>query len=152
MDSSVALTPIAATTWLKGHCYCGDVEFEVNSETIPTYSFYCHCESCRRAHASPIYQAIFVDPNAFRVVKGEALIKEYSRGDRFPIRAFCGQCGSRVLNKVPAEPEVGIGFFPSLLEEHVQHDLPIAFHPTKHYLSHEAVLSLDEFCDGLPRM
>jgi hypothetical protein len=56
-----------------------------------------------------------------------------------------------VLNRLEHRPD-WLGFFPALLDEATQHDLPPALTPKKHYLAEEAVLDLENICDGLPRV
>ena len=40
---------------IKGSCFCGAVEFEVNGE--PTVMVYCHCKDCQAWSAGPINSA-----------------------------------------------------------------------------------------------
>ncbi len=135
----------------RGHCYCEKVKFTVRSDLGPTKPVYCHCESCRRAHASPLYQVVYVPPAAMEIEEGEDLVKAYSRSPESVHRYFCSHCGSKIMNKLPLKPELGVGFFPALLEEADQHALPEAFRPIYHYLSNEAVLDLSCLHDGLDR-
>ncbi len=141
--------------WLPGHCYCGEIAFEVNADPAitPFRSLYCHCESCRRAHSAPLYQVIYIDPTAFRITKGEdEHLKSFIRPkEGSPQRFFCGNCGSRIKNHLPAQPDLGIGFFPALLEETIQHNLPDHWRPNRHHLCIESVLPIDKICDGLER-
>ena len=39
---------------LHGRCYCGAVTFSVRTDAKVHLGCYCHCESCRRAHAAPL--------------------------------------------------------------------------------------------------
>ena len=41
---------------LEGFCYCGAVTFSVRADATVVRAAFCHCESCRRAHAAPLYQ------------------------------------------------------------------------------------------------
>ncbi|RYY86902.1 GFA family protein [archaeon] len=130
----------ASSLWYHGQCYCGGVHFEVDSSIKPVKALYCHCESCRRAHSAPLYQIVYTPVEAFRITKGEELLKAFSRSESNPIRYFCSDCGSRVKNFLPYKPQIGIGFFPALLDEEVQQHLPEVFKPTHHYRSVESVL------------
>ena len=38
---------------IKGSCFCGAVEFEVNGE--PTVMVYCHCKDCQAWSACLLY-------------------------------------------------------------------------------------------------
>lgn len=134
-----------------GHCFCGDVRFTVAGDVVPNTALYCHCESCRRAHAAPLYQIVYIPVESFNIIAGEELIKAYSKSDGAVARSFCQQCGSKIHNVVTPKPSLGIGFFPALLDEDVQHNLPDIFKPHCHYLSNDSVLSLHEWHDGLVR-
>mmetsp|Transcript_13847 Transcript_13847/g.18084 ORF Transcript_13847/g.18084 Transcript_13847/m.18084 type:complete len:147 (+) Transcript_13847:2028-2468(+) len=134
----------------NGHCYCGKVKFQVSyDEGMPTRPIYCHCESCRRAHSSPLYQIVYVKADRFRFLEGEERVKTFSHRDDFT-RDFCGNCGSRVRNvliKSQSDPlwDNSIGFFPALLEEHDQHNLLDPFKPKAHYYAEETVFSDNVF-------
>ncbi len=39
-----------------GHCACGAVQFELQTE--PGHQLYCHCNDCQLHHAAPIRQSI----------------------------------------------------------------------------------------------
>lgn len=134
-----------------GQCYCGGVKFKVAADVEPVQACYCHCESCRRAHAAPLYHVVYVPIESFTVLAGEELIKSYSRTEESVVRSFCLTCGSRLTNLSPRKPPLNIGFFPALLEERVQRDLPEKFKARVHYLSAETVLNLDVIHDGIKR-
>lgn len=45
---------------VSGTCYCAGMKFTVDCTRVaPRKSLYCHCESCRRAHAAPVYQVVY---------------------------------------------------------------------------------------------
>ena len=46
---------------IKGSCFCGAVEFEVNGE--PTVMVYCHCKDCQAWSAGPINSASLWNPD-----------------------------------------------------------------------------------------
>eukprot|EP00966_Prymnesium_polylepis_P040482 939350-Prymnesium_polylepis.1 len=136
------------TADLTGRCYCGQIRFRVSATATVIRGAFCHCESCRRAHAAPLYQVCYVAPQDFVLTSGAALLKECrmvsapSHGSR----SFCSACGSRVCN-IMADNRTG--FFPATLDEDIQHALPEKFRPTLHHCPEEAVLPLPE--DGLAR-
>lgn len=75
-------------------CLCEKIQFQ--AEPIPGMVFNCHCTRCQRSHGAVFATQAFVDPKTVKFLKGENLIKEYqSTGG---IRAFCSECGSRLLN------------------------------------------------------
>ena len=113
-----------------GFCYCGGVEFEVANSATPHISVYCHCESCRRAHSAPLYQVVYIPLECLNITKGQELVKVFVKPGGTVKRSFCSDCGSKVTIQYSAE---NIGFFPALLEESIQHNLPEKFAPTHHY-------------------
>lgn len=178
---------------VHGTCYCGGVKFAVDcTATAPLKALYCHCESCRRAHAAPLYQVVYgeqllqghrpwleepgpttlflqvfvhsrehtvrsascsfsgivvgpaVARECMKIVEGEDLVTQFRKTRFSPTRSFCRCCGSRVQNILNNEgipdSEQKVGFFPALLAESTQHDLPLAFRPTRHSLAEETVL------------
>ncbi len=130
---------------VTGHCYCGAIQFAVDipAGERPIFSAYCHCDSCRRAHAAPLYQVVCVDASMFSFVAGESNLVEFKKGGRSPVRAFCGTCGSKVLNRFPGwSPggKVPLVFFPSLLDAEFQQDLPALLRPQKNINAGETVL------------
>lgn len=130
---------------VSGHCYCGGVTFDVHipAGSKPIFTAYCHCDSCRRAHAAPLYHVVIVDEPMLRVTTGESLLNEYAKSEGKLVRAFCRRCGSRVLNRHPSwRPEgfVPVSFFPNLLDEDIQRALPEVLRPNKHNAPEESVL------------
>ena len=135
----------------RGHCYCGRIQFTIDADVQPNKPVYCHCESCRRAHASPLYQVCYIPTDAFHITNGFELLKPFSKSELGVIRSFCSNCGTRVCNSLPSKPSLGVGFFPALLEETIQHNLPEKFKPIYHYLAEESVLDMSVIHDGLER-
>lgn len=86
-----------------GSCLCGAVRFEVEGPLAPIQL--CCCGQCRKAQGSAFGANIPVSSAAFRLVSGEAELKEYrsSPGKR---RVFCGVCGSPVFSQRDETPEV----------------------------------------------
>ena len=78
-----------------------------------------------------------------KIVAGAELVQQYQKTRGRVVRSFCRVCGSRVQNVIPSDERVG--FFPALLAEETQHNLPEAFRPTYHYLPQEAVLKISMF-------
>ncbi|KAL6043937.1 Glutathione-dependent formaldehyde-activating enzyme [Balamuthia mandrillaris] len=143
-----------------GHCYCGGVRFQVTvppllAEQQSVLATYCHCDSCRRAHSAPLYHVVYLPSPRFRVAQGQDLVREFSKKSEPPciVRAFCSTCGTRLYNLLPGSARLSAhtGFFPALLEEQAQRELPALFRPKQHHLHHEAVLDLSLLHDDLPR-
>lgn len=129
----------------NGHCYCGAIRFRVHipAGQKPIFTAYCHCDSCRRAHSAPLYHVACIDETMFEITAGAALLTEFKKPEGSIVRAFCSECGSKVLNRFPNWKPAGVtplAFFPSLLEEATQHALPEIFRPQAHNRPTETVL------------
>ncbi len=130
---------------VHGHCYCGGVTFEVMipAGSAPVFSTYCHCDSCRRAHAAPLYHVVCVEEAMFRITQGEHLLKGYARTGNQLNRVFCSTCGSKIMNRfgdLRFDGKSAVAFFPNLLEEATQHAMPDMLRPKGNYLAEECVL------------
>lgn len=137
---------------IHGHCYCGEFEFTIPRNITPYRSVYCHCDSCRRAHSSPLYQVIYIPEEEFLIIRGKELIQEYRKLDSKVTRAFCRQCGSKIFNKLHAPNRVGwLGVFPNLFDEN-EKNLPENLRPTQHVNASETVMVLDKYHDELERL
>jgi hypothetical protein len=73
---------------------------------------YCHCRSCRTAHAAPLVAAAIFQA-AVVTYTGEVLTTTVTEGDGATRRLVCARCGTRVLNEPP--PPVR-AIFPALCE------------------------------------
>jgi len=130
---------------VSGHCYCGAITYEVDipAGQAPIFTAYCHCDSCRRAHAAPLYQVACVDAPMFQITAGAEQLVSFTKPGGTITRAFCGTCGTKIQNRFDGwrpggkEPLV---FFPATLDEATQHQLPAALQPTKHNRPQECVL------------
>lgn len=87
---------------ITGHCECGSVSFEADSE-ITDYS-HCHCSQCRRMHGAAFATFAGVARDKFRYLSGESDLTNYnSSGDHN--RVFCGVCGSNILVELSDIPD-----------------------------------------------
>lgn len=136
-----------------GHCYCGAVQFAVHipAGQRPFFSAYCHCDSCRRAHAAPLYQVVCVDAHMLSITAGAEHIRAYQKRPRVPCRDFCGICGTRVRNRFPGWRPGGrelVAFFPNLFEEGAMRALPDGLRVQRNNAHDECVLDW-AFVDGM---
>jgi len=139
MEANALLQPAVEEDCYRGHCYCGAVHYSISKKAAPHTALYCHCESCRRAHASPLYQVVYVPQQAFKITCGEDKINAFNKPGAGVTRAFCAVCGSRMYNTLARDGDWW-GFFPATLEETLQHALPAQFAAQGHHLAEEAVM------------
>ncbi len=79
------------TSLLTGHCLCGAIRFTAKGP--PLWIAHCHCDSCRRATASPM-TTFFAVPNTGLTWHGRPASYASSKG---VTRGFCATCGSPVF-------------------------------------------------------
>lgn len=121
-----------------GHCLCGAVTFAYDGPE--NWMAHCHCESCRRATASPFTSFLGVPNGHWRWTGAEPKTYESSPG---VTRSFCGTCGAPVAYQAERFPDE-IHFYAALLDD------PALYLPTLHVHSDEQVPWVT-LGDGLPR-
>ncbi|MCW8886911.1 MAG: GFA family protein [Motiliproteus sp.] len=85
---------------VTGSCLCGGVRYQI-SGPISTFQF-CHCSRCRKVTGSAHASNMFVSPEHFQWLQGEALVQRFEPLDtRHFATCFCRQCGSNLpwMNK-----------------------------------------------------
>jgi hypothetical protein len=76
---------------LKGHCFCGAVQLEV--EDAFHYAVYCHCSRCRRRSGSAFNALAGIELDKLHVRAGaESLVR--LRESEQGYHAHCAQCYS----------------------------------------------------------
>lgn len=121
-----------------GRCLCGAVTYQCSAE--PLWQGHCHCESCRRATASPMTSYFGMADGTWQINGLPLSTWESSPGT---IREFCPRCGTQMTyrsSRFPGERH----FFAATL------DHPEAFRPAAHYFWAEHLPWLC-LCDDLPR-
>lgn len=88
---------------LRGSCLCEGVAFEIDG-TIRD-ALYCHCSMCRKAHGTAFRARGKVKAAEFRWTRGEDLVRYYESSPGTH-RGFCSVCGSNLLSRFDARPEV----------------------------------------------
>ena len=74
-------------------CHCGEVEIVA---AFPSrFCCHCYCHSCRVTHASGVVTWIGFKKHQVRIIKGEALVRDYESSPG-TVRKFCGRCGTRL--------------------------------------------------------
>ncbi len=126
------------TSEQTGHCLCGATSFAYDG--APRFMAHCHCESCRRATASPFTSFLGVPDGHWRWTGQAPATYASSPG---VTRSFCATCGSQMAYRADSFPDE-IHFYAATLTDQT------AFVPTVHVHSDEMVpwISLS---DDLPR-
>ncbi|NVJ49854.1 MAG: GFA family protein [Gammaproteobacteria bacterium] len=78
---------------MKGSCLCQTVTYQI---TPPFKIFqYCHCSRCRKFTGSAFAPNLFVPPEQFTWLTGEAAVQRYEAPDaKYFATQFCSHCGS----------------------------------------------------------
>lgn len=121
-----------------GRCLCGDITFRCTA--APLWQAHCHCESCRRATASPFTSFLGIADGHWEWTGAVPAGHASSPGVR---RDFCPRCGTPMAFRADRFPGE-IHFYAATL------DRPEAFAPTCHYHAAE-MLPWVHLSDGLPR-
>lgn len=74
-----------------GHCFCGQMRFEVAGPA--KFACFCHCESCRRAAGGVYVPWATFAKNDFVVTAGEMLLHHSSPQ---ATRGLCSSCGTSI--------------------------------------------------------
>jgi hypothetical protein len=90
---------IPATT---GGCGCGAVRWELSEPAAG--AAYCHCTRCQRRTGSAYSAGARIVPGSFRVTRGKDRIRAWRPDDGFE-KHFCGECGSALFSRDPADPD-----------------------------------------------
>lgn len=124
------------TTKINGGCYCGKIRYSGTAE--PLRSMVCHCQTCRRIAASPIFPWLIFAEAQFTFTRG---VPNVFNSSEFVSRTFCSTCGT-LLTYVDAQTPNEICVATCTLDD------PELFPPTYHsWTSHD--LSWLHVNDGL---
>jgi hypothetical protein len=90
---------------LTGGCACEAIRYETTTE--PVVMFHCHCRDCQRASGGPFTSFVIVPAEAFRLLQGSVRLHDSPshRGGKTH-RGFCADCGSPILAKTDANPDI----------------------------------------------
>ncbi len=87
---------------MKGKCLCGQIEFEFDAGDDVAMN--CYCSICRRSHGAAYATQLLSKKSSLKCISGEDKLKEYASSE-FGIRAFCENCGSRLMNYAKADSD-----------------------------------------------
>lgn len=122
----------------SGRCLCGAVHYTANA--APLWQAHCHCESCRRATASPFTSFFGIADGQWRWTGADPARFASSPGVE---RAFCPTCGTQMAYRSHAFPDE-MHFYAATLDD------PAGFAATGHVHTGE-MLPWVHLNDGLPR-
>ncbi len=121
----------------SGRCLCGAVRFTCTA--APRWQAHCHCESCRRATASPFTSFFGTVDDVWSWAGAEPAGFASSPGVQ---RFCCPTCGSQMAFRSTRWPDE-MHFYAAMLDD------PSTFAPTAHFHSAE-MMPWVHLSDGLP--
>jgi len=77
------------------------VRFEITAPL--TMAGYCHCNRCQRRTGTASSVQAPLPASALRIVAGDEHVRTYRPSTGFE-KLFCGQCGSALFSRNPADP------------------------------------------------
>ncbi|HET9959991.1 MAG TPA: GFA family protein [Polyangiaceae bacterium] len=80
---------------LRGQCYCGAVQFQVEDDF--RYAFYCHCSRCRRRTGAACAAIAGIDLEKLTITAGTEFVAQASVSDR-GYRCICRKCCSPIYD------------------------------------------------------
>ncbi len=123
---------------LEGGCLCGGVRYRISA--APHDAGYCHCRMCQRASGAPVVAWLTMASDGFAWISGEPAVYRSSAGAE---RLFCGACGTQMVMRTFAEPDLVDVTLASL-------DDPEAVRPDHHIWTASRIAWFDT-SDDLPR-
>jgi hypothetical protein len=88
---------------LTGSCLCGAIAYEADTDLKRIV--HCHCQTCRKTHATAFSSVTAVPRETFRWTRGSELLGAFeSSPGKF--RRFCMRCGSHLMAERVAQPVV----------------------------------------------
>ncbi len=88
---------------LTGGCLCGRVSYAVDADLEGIV--HCHCETCRKTHASAFSSLASVPRDRFRWTGGEEALSSFESSPG-KLRRFCSACGSHLLAERVGQPNL----------------------------------------------
>lgn len=79
---------------VQGSCLCRSVQYEIDELASPIG--FCHCHTCRKAHAAAAAPTARVRRDNFRWLAGSEFVRNYESSPG-KTRHFCGECGSHIV-------------------------------------------------------
>jgi hypothetical protein len=90
---------------VSGGCACGAIRYESTAE--PMTMIHCHCRDCQQSSGGPFSSFIVVPKDAFKLLQGSLRFHPSpSEMGGQTHRGFCVECGSPILGKPDAAPQI----------------------------------------------
>ncbi len=88
-----------------GGCACGAIRYDCSAE--PVRMVQCHCRDCQRFTGAGFVAAVIVPIESVKLLQGAPRFfrTQSSRGGNVH-RGFCADCGSPVISKFDANPQL----------------------------------------------
>lgn len=83
---------------VDGSCLCSAIRYRV--ELYRDKVFNCHCKFCRKAHGADYATMALGDASTLTISDENGYLQEHKSGAG-GYRAFCSQCGTRLMNYSP---------------------------------------------------
>ncbi|WP_353981905.1 GFA family protein [Salinicola endophyticus] len=83
---------------VEGSCLCGKITYRI--DIYPDKVFNCHCRFCRKAHGADYATMAMADAASLTLNDESGCLREH-QGAAGGYRAFCADCGTRLMNYSP---------------------------------------------------
>jgi hypothetical protein len=123
---------------MEGGCLCGGVRYRIDAE--PLHADYCHCRMCQRSTGAPVVPWLTMASEGFAWTGSAPAVHRSSPEAE---RLFCPTCGTQMVFRVIAEPDLLDVTLASL-------DDPEAVSPSHHIWTTSRIAWFDTK-DELPR-
>ena len=115
-----------------GRCLCGAVRYQTEAEA--EWTWYCHCESCRRHTGAPVAMYVGFPEDKIEWLAGERALYEHTPGI---FRGYCRDCGTPLTYE-------GLWRGKEIFEVHISTlDEPDKFPPSRHCFYNERIAWFD---------
>ena len=88
----------------SGGCLCGQVRYTIKSE--PVITAICHCTHCQKQSGGVFSTNLGVPESAYEQRGQTKVFTDKGDSGQPVLRHFCGECGSPILSKIAAMPDM----------------------------------------------